>query len=79
MDRNPQTFHYPTHPNFDFDEFYRRLNEKDCVIYPGKVSNAHCFRIGTIGRISVADVRRLLAGIGDTLAEMEIALPGKQA
>ncbi|HSR31437.1 MAG TPA: 2-aminoethylphosphonate--pyruvate transaminase [Anaerolineae bacterium] len=68
------SFRYPTHPKFDFEEFYQRLNEKDFVIYPGKVSDADCFRIGSIGRISVSDVRGLLAAIRDTLAEMEIVL-----
>jgi aspartate aminotransferase-like enzyme len=38
------------------------------------VSNADCFRIGTVGRISVADVQGQLAAIGETLVEMEIAL-----
>jgi 2-aminoethylphosphonate-pyruvate transaminase len=69
------SFRYPSHPNFDFDEFYRRLNEKEYVIYPGKVSDADCFRIGSIGRISVADVRGLLAAMRDTLAEMEVVMP----
>jgi 2-aminoethylphosphonate-pyruvate transaminase len=69
------SFRYPKHPNFDFDEFYRRLNGKDFVIYPGKVSDADCFRIGSIGRISTADVRGLLAAVRDVLAEMGIALP----
>jgi 2-aminoethylphosphonate-pyruvate transaminase len=68
------SFRYPTHPNFDFNEFYQRLNGKDYVIYPGKVSNADCFRIGTIGRISPADVRGLLDAIGETLAEMAVVL-----
>lgn len=69
------SFRYPSHPNFDFDEFYRRLNEKEYVIYPGKVSDADCFRIGSIGRISVADVRGLLAAMRDTLAEMKVVMP----
>jgi 2-aminoethylphosphonate-pyruvate transaminase len=68
------SFRYPEHPNFDFDQFYRRLNEQDYVIYPGKVSDADCFRIGSIGRISIADVRGLLAAIRETLLEMEIEL-----
>lgn len=68
------SFRYPAHPNFDFDQFYRRLNEQDYVIYPGKVSDADCFRIGSIGRISIADVRGLLAAIRETLVEMEIEL-----
>jgi len=68
------SFRYPTHPNFDFDEFYRRLNAKGFVIYPGKVSDADSFRIGSIGRISVADVHSLLSAISQSLAEMAVAL-----
>lgn len=68
------SFRYPDHPNFDFEEFYKRLNDKDYVIYPGKVSNADCFRIGNIGRILEADVHALLAAIRETLAEMNITL-----
>ncbi len=68
------SFRYPTHPNFDFNEFYQRLSDEDYVIYPGKVSDADCFRIGSIGRIYPADVRGLLAAIRETLAEMAIVL-----
>lgn len=71
------TFRYPAHPNFHFDEFYRRLNEKGFVIYAGKVSNADCFRIGTIGRLCPADVHGLLAAIRLTLSEMGL-LDGSQ-
>jgi len=66
------SFLYPADPNFLFEEFYRRLNEKDFVIYPGKVSNAACFRIGNIGRIFEQDVRNALAAIRDTIAEMGV-------
>ena len=68
------SYRYPNHPAFDFNQFYERLNQKDLVIYPGKVSDADCFRIGHIGRIFESDVRMLLAAIGETLAEMEIEL-----
>ncbi|MBC8496637.1 MAG: 2-aminoethylphosphonate--pyruvate transaminase [Anaerolineales bacterium] len=68
------SFPYPDHPNFDFEEFYRALNEKDYVIYPGKVSEADCFRIGSIGRIFPADMHALLAAIREMLVEMEIKL-----
>ncbi len=66
------SFRYPEHPKFDFEEFYRRLNDKDYVIYPGKVSDADCFRIGNIGRIFEADVRALLAAIRETISEMGV-------
>ncbi len=64
------SFRYPTHPAFDFDGFYRRLNERGFAIYPGKVSNADCFRIGHIGRLFVADMQNLVAAIRDVKAEM---------
>ncbi|MBV7330315.1 2-aminoethylphosphonate--pyruvate transaminase [Chloroflexi bacterium TSY] len=68
------SFHYPNHPNFDFDHFYELLNERGFVIYPGKVSDAGCFRIGNIGRIFEADVRNLLAAIREVLIQMHVAL-----
>ena len=69
------TFCYPDHPNFQFEEFYTRLNDKGFVIYPGKVSNIDCFRIGNIGRLFESDILALLAAIRTTFSEMGIALP----
>ncbi len=66
------SFHYPKDPNFSFEEFYKRLNSINYVIYPGKVGNADCFRIGNIGRIFESDVRDLLAAIRETIAEMGV-------
>ncbi|MBN2311537.1 MAG: 2-aminoethylphosphonate--pyruvate transaminase [Candidatus Hydrogenedentes bacterium] len=64
------SFRYPEDPKFSFDEFYNRLNDRGYVIYPGKVSDADCFRIGNIGRIFEADVRDLLGAIRDTMDAM---------
>lgn len=64
------SFRYPKHPNFSFERFYKALNDKGYVIYPGKVGSADCFRIGTIGRIFPADVNDLLAAIRETLVEL---------
>ena len=66
------SFRYPADHNFDFTRFYERLSEKGYVIYPGKLSQADCFRIGNIGRIDASDVRALLAAIRTTLYEMEV-------
>ena len=65
-------FHYPVHPNFSFAEFYDRLSHAGFVIYPGKVSRAECFRIGTIGRIFESDVQQLLTAIRTVLDEMGV-------
>ncbi|MGY4108858.1 2-aminoethylphosphonate--pyruvate transaminase [Aeromonas encheleia] len=54
-------FHSPTHPDYRFADFYQGLKGQGFVIYPGKVSQADCFRIGNIGDVSPARVRELLA------------------
>jgi 2-aminoethylphosphonate-pyruvate transaminase len=68
------SFRYPRDPKFKFAEFYESLNAKGFVIYPGKVSSADCFRIGTVGRLYESDVRDLLSAIRATLDELEIRL-----
>jgi 2-aminoethylphosphonate-pyruvate transaminase len=57
-------FCYPDDPNFRFEDFYQRLRAHGFVIYPGKLSRADSFRIGTIGSINEQNVRDLVAVIG---------------
>ncbi|MFT5224712.1 MAG: 2-aminoethylphosphonate-pyruvate transaminase [Polaribacter sp.] len=45
------TFHMPTNPEFNFDQFYDGLRDQGYVIYPGKLTVANSFRIGCIGRL----------------------------
>ena len=66
------SFRYPPDPAFQFADFYQRLWELGFVIYPGKLSNESCFRIGTIGRITVADIEVLLEAIRRVLLEMGV-------
>lgn len=66
------SFRFPAHPRFNFSVFYDRLSELGFVIYPGKVSNADCFRIGTIGHIFPQDIQALIAAIPRVLAEMQV-------
>lgn len=66
------SFLYPRHPRFVFADFYNRLNARCFAIYPGKVSNADCFRIGHIGRLFECDMRDLLHAIGEVCQEMGI-------
>lgn len=63
-------FHYPEGRDFDFHEFYRRLSDKGFIIYPGKISRAATFRIGSIGRIFPADIEALLGAIRAVMGEM---------
>ncbi len=64
------SFRFPESPNFKFEDFYNKLNEKNLVIYPGKVSDADCFRIGNIGRLYPEDVKALLAVVKQVKEEM---------
>jgi 2-aminoethylphosphonate-pyruvate transaminase len=57
------SFAYPTERPFVFESFYKFLNERGFVIYPGKVANVEGFRIGSIGRLSTADVNGLLSAV----------------
>lgn len=63
------SFYYPPAP-FNFTQFYRSLAEKGMIIYPGKISQVDCFRIGSIGRIVPGDIRALLAAIDQTMQEL---------
>lgn len=68
------SFLYPKDPSFSFEQFYKKLNERGYVIYPGKVSDADCFRIGSIGHIFESDIRSLLAAIREAVSEMDVRL-----
>ncbi|MCG7586326.1 2-aminoethylphosphonate--pyruvate transaminase [Photobacterium sp. OFAV2-7] len=57
------SFYSPTHPEYDFKIFYTQLKAKGFVIYPGKVSNADCFRIGNIGDVHNDDMHSLIDAI----------------
>jgi 2-aminoethylphosphonate-pyruvate transaminase len=70
------SFLFPSDPKFTFNEFYRLLSDKGHIIYPGKISQADTFRIGSIGRIFESDVRGLLGAVTEAVAEMGLTLGG---
>lgn len=57
------TFLYPDDPNFSFQALYDNLKQSGFVIYPGKVSDLNCFRIGNIGEVYLEDIERLLNAV----------------
>jgi len=67
------SYRYPTDPNWNFERFYSMLNDRGFVIYPGKVSQADCFRIGHIGRIFPSDTFALTKAIEEVCREMKTA------
>jgi len=68
-----QTFHSPRDPKFDFDRFYDALRERGFAIYPGKLTNAPTFRIGTIGALDEEVMRGVATAIRDVLQIMGVS------
>lgn len=67
-----QTFHSPRDPRFDFERFYDALRERGYAIYPGKLTNARTFRIGTIGALDRTVMRSVADAISDVLDTMGV-------
>ncbi|ARU58011.1 2-aminoethylphosphonate--pyruvate transaminase [Oleiphilus messinensis] len=57
------TFYNPESEHYRFEEFYQKLKADGFVIYPGKISQADCFRIGNIGHVFPADIERLISAV----------------
>ncbi|MCX7426517.1 MAG: 2-aminoethylphosphonate--pyruvate transaminase [Planctomycetia bacterium] len=65
-------FHYPVDPAFRFNTFYDALKARRFVIYPGKVSQADTFRIGTIGHVFPDDIRDLITAVDQVTRELAL-------
>jgi 2-aminoethylphosphonate-pyruvate transaminase len=63
------SFHFPPDGAFAFPALYAALKARRFVIYPGKVSNADTFRIGTIGHVFPADIDSLTQNIAEVVRE----------
>ena len=59
------SFLEPEDPGYSFPAFYAGLKSRGFVIYPGKVSLASTFRIGTIGDVTPATMRSLVDAVKD--------------
>jgi 2-aminoethylphosphonate-pyruvate transaminase len=69
------SFLYPDDPGFSFENFYSALKRKGFIIYPGKLSEAECFRIGNIGHIFQKDIENLIDSVKEVLDELNIKIP----
>ena len=68
------SFIYPDDPRFEFNEFYDRLKKRRFVIYPGKVTQAQTFRIGTIGNVFPSDIEELTDNVAAVINEMGVVM-----
>ncbi len=75
LDRDVQapvivTFLEPDGERWSFRAFYRALEARGFVIYPGKLIEAPSFRVGCIGAIGPDDMRAFVAAVADVKAEL---------
>lgn len=63
-------FLYPPGGKFTFEKFYQAMKRRRYVLYPGKISQADTFRIGTIGHVFENDIKDLIRCAGEALAEL---------
>ncbi|MBL9124769.1 MAG: 2-aminoethylphosphonate--pyruvate transaminase, partial [Planctomycetaceae bacterium] len=66
------SFLYPRSPAFTFEKFYAAMKRRRFVLYPGKVSHADTFRVGTIGHVFPGDFRQLAAAAAEALHELGV-------
>jgi 2-aminoethylphosphonate-pyruvate transaminase len=73
------SFVYPNDSRFAFLPFYEALKKRRFVIYPGKVSQAETFRIGTIGHVFPDDIDLLVRCVEEACAELGLSAVGASA
>jgi 2-aminoethylphosphonate-pyruvate transaminase len=69
------SFFYSSDPAFSFAAFYEALKARRFVLYPGKVSHADTFRIGTIGHVFPEDFDALSRNVAEVIREFGWKLP----
>jgi 2-aminoethylphosphonate-pyruvate transaminase len=62
------SFLEPSAAGYSFGGFYAALKARGFVIYPGKVSQADTFRIGTIGDVHPATIRSLISAVKQSMS-----------
>lgn len=72
------TFLMPGNDKFSFPDFYRRLNDRGYVIYPGKLTGTDSFRIGCIGHFGADEMQAAVAAVKQVLQTMGIRNLGSE-
>ena len=57
----------PADPAFAFPQLYALMKARGFILYPGKTTDAASFRIGCIGAITPAVMRRAVAALGEAM------------
>jgi 2-aminoethylphosphonate-pyruvate transaminase len=68
------TFRAPADRAYAFRPFYDAVRDAGFILYPGKLTRVETFRVGCIGAIDAADIRRAVAAIARAIESLGIAL-----
>lgn len=66
------TFHDPDDPNYSFDAFYAAMERRGFVIFPGRLTSANTFRIGTMGDLTEVDISLILEAVLLSMEEIGV-------
>ena len=66
------TFHDPDDPNYDFATFYAAMERRGFVIFPGRLTSANTFRIGTMGDLTDGDISMVIDAVVESMAEIGV-------
>ena len=66
------TFLDPQHPKYSFQAFYEAMERRGVIIFPGRLTAAGTFRVGTMGDIQNEDMSFILSTILESLAEIGV-------
>jgi len=66
------TFHDPDDPNYSFQKFYAAMERRGFVIFPGRLTAAHTFRIGCMGDITEEDMSLVIEAVGSSMEELGV-------
>jgi 2-aminoethylphosphonate-pyruvate transaminase len=66
------TFHDPDDPNYTFEAFYAAIERRGFLIFPGRLTSAHTFRIGTMGDLTEGDISLIIDAVLDSMAEIGV-------
>lgn len=66
------TFHDPDDPAYDFQTFYAAMERRGFIIFPGRLTSAGTFRIGTMGDLADSDISLIIDAVVGSMAEIGV-------
>jgi 2-aminoethylphosphonate-pyruvate transaminase len=66
------TFHDPADPAYSFAAFYEVMERRGFLIFPGRLTSAGTFRIGTMGDLTEGDITLVIEAVLESMAEIGV-------